>query len=317
MASEYEDWELIVVGDACTDDSDSVVQSFDDPRVKFFNLEENFGDQSGPNNAGLSKAGGDFIAYLNHDDLYFPDHLGSCLAHLKEADADFVHSAALRCFPVGSPESTLQMRLTLHAVSGMERYQPVAGVPASTWLLKRSIAERVGLWKPATQCYGSSSQDWLFRAWKAGTKMHFTRHASVLIIPSGLRPSDYAKREVQDSKHFFQAMQEPAFRERWLEDIAVRSAAGAATVRLSPRYHLKTFGSFVYRLLARLLLPLGVPPRDLLRLLTFGRRGNFIQRLRRRRGLSELDATKQKMAVPRIRSAEETSPDKTNRNDKA
>lgn len=311
LASEYEDWEMIVVGDACTDDTESVVSAFGDPRIRFYNLEENFGDQSGPNNVGFTQSRGEYIAYLNHDDLYFPDHLGRCLNHLRETDADFVHAAALRCFPVNSPGNVVRMRLALHAVSGLERYAPLAGVPASTWLLKRSVVERVGPWKPATQCYGSSSQDWLFRAWKSGTKMHFTGHASVLIIPSGLRPSDYANREVQDSKFFFTAMQSPGFRERWLEEIAVRSAAAAVSVRLSPRHHLRTFGSFVYRLLARGLLHLGIPPRELLRMLTFGRKGRFIQHLRRRRGLSELDAGKQKTTVPRIKPEVENDANRT------
>jgi glycosyltransferase involved in cell wall biosynthesis len=303
LASEYEDWELIVVGDACTDDTESVVNGFEDPRIRFYSLEENFGDQSGPNNAGLTKARGEYVAYLNHDDLYFPDHLTRSLKHLVKTDADFVHSAALRCFPVQTQGSSLQMRLTLHAVSGMKHYQPLASVPASTWLVKRSVIDRIGPWKPATQCYGSSSQDWLFRAWRANTKMNFTAHASVLIIPSGIRDSDYANREARDAEYFFAAMREPHFRERWLEDIAVRSAASSVAVRLSPRHHLRTFGSFLYRLLARLLSPLGVPPRDLFRFLAFGRKGRFIQHLRKRRGLSELDANKQKLAVPRIRTS--------------
>ena len=55
LRSTYEDWELIVVGDACTDDTESVVNAFGDPRIQFYNLEENFGEQSGPNNIGFSQ----------------------------------------------------------------------------------------------------------------------------------------------------------------------------------------------------------------------------------------------------------------------
>ena len=60
--STLTDWELIVVGDGCTDDTAAVVASFDDPRVTFINLPRNVGEQSGPNNEGLRLARGRYIA---------------------------------------------------------------------------------------------------------------------------------------------------------------------------------------------------------------------------------------------------------------
>jgi len=303
LRSTYEDWELIVVGDACTDDSEEVVGSFDDPRIRFVNLKENFGDQSGPNNVGAELARGEYIAYLNHDDLYFPDHLGSSLDVLLGGSADFVHSAALRCFPVQATSGATEMRLTLHAVSPSGMYSPVASVPASTWLMRREMINEFGPWKPASQCYGSSSQDLLFRMWRGGARMQFSRHASVLIIPSGLRPKDYINRESQDIRHYFEAMQKEGFRESQLEDIATRALASKLTPRLSPLYHLRSLGNYSYRLMARTLLHVGVGPRDLLRILTFGRKGSFIQYLRKRRGLPPLDAKKQKEAVSRLASS--------------
>src|SRR5271166_2413327 len=71
----FTDWELLVMGDGCTDDSAEVVARFTDPRIRFVNLPERVGDQSGPNNEGARIARGRYIAYLNHDDLWFPDHI--------------------------------------------------------------------------------------------------------------------------------------------------------------------------------------------------------------------------------------------------
>ncbi len=64
------DWELLVIGDACTDDTEQIVAAIGDPRVRFFNLEKNVGEQSGPNNAGVRLAHGKSLAFLNHDDLW-------------------------------------------------------------------------------------------------------------------------------------------------------------------------------------------------------------------------------------------------------
>ena len=69
LAQTFCDWELIVVGDACTDDTEQVVASFTDPRIRFVNRSTSFGEQSGPNNDGFFLANGRLIAYLNHDDL--------------------------------------------------------------------------------------------------------------------------------------------------------------------------------------------------------------------------------------------------------
>ena len=70
--STVTDWELIVVGDRCTDDTEAVVAGFADPRITWVNLPENAGEQSGPNNEGIRRARGRYLALLNHDDLFFP-----------------------------------------------------------------------------------------------------------------------------------------------------------------------------------------------------------------------------------------------------
>src|ERR1041385_1945984 len=70
-----QDFELIVVGDGCTDDSAEVVASFQDPRVSWHNLPSNCGSQSIPNNKGLELARGQYVAYLGHDDIWLPQHL--------------------------------------------------------------------------------------------------------------------------------------------------------------------------------------------------------------------------------------------------
>src|SRR5918911_3354227 len=69
------DFEVLVVGDGCTDDSEAVVGSFGDERLRWVNLPTNTGHQSGPNNEGLRRARGELIAYLGHDDLWLPHHL--------------------------------------------------------------------------------------------------------------------------------------------------------------------------------------------------------------------------------------------------
>ncbi len=97
--SSFTDWELIVVGDHCTDDSAECVASFNDPRIRFVNLPVRTGHQSGPNNHGIALSRGKYVAFLNHDDLYLPDHLGACVAELERSGADLAWVASATARP--------------------------------------------------------------------------------------------------------------------------------------------------------------------------------------------------------------------------
>ena len=67
-----QDFEMLIIGDGCTDDSAEVVASFHDERLLWHNLPHNSGSQSVPNNLGLEMARAPFVAYLGHDDLWSP-----------------------------------------------------------------------------------------------------------------------------------------------------------------------------------------------------------------------------------------------------
>ncbi len=71
------DFELIVIGDACEDETGALVHSFGDPRIQWWNLARNSGNQAAPNQAGLERAQGKYIAYMHQDDLWFPHHKAS------------------------------------------------------------------------------------------------------------------------------------------------------------------------------------------------------------------------------------------------
>jgi len=75
IAQTERGWELIVVSDASTDDTDDVVRQYTDPRVRLTRLPRRAGHPGPPRNAGLALARGELIAYLDHDDRWQPDHL--------------------------------------------------------------------------------------------------------------------------------------------------------------------------------------------------------------------------------------------------
>lgn len=267
-------WELIIVGDACTDDTEAVVQGFKDPRISFFNMETSFGEQSGPNNEGFRRAKGRYIAYLNHDDLWFPDHLAQAVSHLIQTDCDGVFCQGFILFP--------DQTLRLCGVSQDGSYHPNISVPASLWLMKRETIERLNGWRPAGEMIIIPSQDFLLRAAGAGLHIRMVNAATAVLIQSGRRRNCYARRDEQEQAEALQRMKEdPFYREHLLHKGLVRHEMLDKSIPIWP-----LFRRLAHNSLKRLGRLLGINPALMIYLVTFRRKGSMIRRLRRRRGLS-------------------------------
>ena len=140
----YKNIEVIVVGDCCTDDSEEVVKSFNDPRLKWINLEKNHGSQAIPNNFGIKIAQGEFIAHLGHDDVWHPKHLEHLINSIS--NAKFAHSL---CLAIG-PEDEESVFKNLKIISGFNVFDnkdnEILFVPPSSWMYRTSVIEKVGYW---------------------------------------------------------------------------------------------------------------------------------------------------------------------------
>lgn len=79
----YSNWELIIVDDCSTDNTDEVVASFSDPRIKYFHNEKNSGAALTRNKA-MREAQGEWIAFLDSDDLWMPEKLQKQIAFMTE-----------------------------------------------------------------------------------------------------------------------------------------------------------------------------------------------------------------------------------------
>lgn len=81
FAQTYAHWELIVVDDGSTDDTLSYVSTLDDPRVRLV-CETHSGNPARMRNVGVAHARGEYVAFLDSDDLWEPDKLGVQLEYL-------------------------------------------------------------------------------------------------------------------------------------------------------------------------------------------------------------------------------------------
>lgn len=73
LEQSYRDWEAVIVDDGSTDGTRALIAAFDDPRVRYF-YQENRG-LANARNRGIRAAQGEFIAFLDSDDLFLPHKL--------------------------------------------------------------------------------------------------------------------------------------------------------------------------------------------------------------------------------------------------
>jgi glycosyltransferase involved in cell wall biosynthesis len=246
LAQEVRDIEVLVIGDRCTDDSAEVVAAFGDPRLSWRNRTENCGSQWGPNNDGIALARAECVAFLGHDDLWFPWHL-STLLPLLEAGADLAHPMVGQLAPDG-----------LVGIVG----EPVAGetyatsfVPPSAWLVRKSVLQAMGGFRDHRTITKGTDFDLLARMHRAGYRIAAAQRLSVLKFPSHLWRA-YAADAAVPQEEWLASIETDAreVEQSILTQVdGTKAVAFVRTLRASVRRFLRKFLDEDNRLLAPLL----------------------------------------------------------------
>ena len=79
----YTNWELIIIDDCSSDDTDQIVESINDERIKYLKNEKNCGAALTRNRV-LREARGEWIAFLDSDDLWMPEKLEHQIDFMKK-----------------------------------------------------------------------------------------------------------------------------------------------------------------------------------------------------------------------------------------
>ena len=276
VAQDFQDFEVWIVGVGCSDDSESVVGSLADPRLHWVNLASNSGSQSTPNNAGLRLARGRYVAYLGHDDLWFPWHLSSLLAATTDVGADFASATCVMLRPNGEHRVT--------GLMGRGRSHADQYTPPSSWLHRREIAEQIGDWRdPATLGCGVDF-DFQRRTARAGFDCREVARISVLKFPSAWW-RNYAPDQAHPQPEYLRRIRdEPVALEReFLQRFTTRYAREQNGARVLPELRRAATA-----LLLRVAYGYG-RDRWPISALMFWRQQRFRRRDRPRRGLPPLN----------------------------
>jgi glycosyltransferase involved in cell wall biosynthesis len=204
----FTDFELWVIGDCCTDDSEQITKSFGDPRVKWHNLAENSGYASAPNNEGIRRAKGKYIAYLNHDDLWLPNHLQVLVDCIEVTGADFVFSIMEMVMEYDDPWPWIP-------------HYPNAPLVAesSHTLHRRDVIRDLGYWKMPNETSSWPRREYFRRAHRKGKTFVLAPQLTAVKIVSGGKYSDLGRQP----EFLERIRKEPDFASRELAGMLVRA----------------------------------------------------------------------------------------------
>lgn len=242
LRQSYQDFELIVVGDGCTDDTADVVVSVASPQIRWLNLAERGGSQSFPNNAGVEISRGRYIAYIGHDDIWMPDHL-SALDELyrREPQLDFAVSGALFHGPRAS---------NFRLVTGMFSDSSAAFehfFPPSSFSHRRDVTDRIGPWLDPYKIVPPVDAEFLLRAANAGMMFASTQRISVQKFAAGHRYLSYLRHTSDEQERMVQRMSRAEFEGYLASELAKAKAGNAFMTSTHPDYTRYGIGEFATR----------------------------------------------------------------------
>lgn len=87
----YEDFELIIVDDGSTDNTEDIINAYVDPRIKYCHNTRKKG-APGARNTGLLKAKGDYVVFFDSDNFMHPEYLSKVIAEIELKGVDVCSS---------------------------------------------------------------------------------------------------------------------------------------------------------------------------------------------------------------------------------
>src|SRR5829696_1897404 len=266
LAQEGVAVEVVVVDDGSVDDTPAAIQALGDDRVQLVRRERSLG-VAGARNAGIAAANGDWVAFLDDDDLWSPGKLRSQLAVAAEEGADFIYTGALFV------NAELEPLLERKAPGVAELYERIAlanpvAAGGSSVLVRTELARAVGGFDDRLEQL--TDWDMWWRLAEAGTPapcdetlVAYVQHAGSMLLsdPRGV----LREREYLDVKHGLGPEQlgdpERVWFWRWAADGAARAGRRRQAALLFLRGGIAHRSRLDVRLAAATLLR-GAPERS-------------------------------------------------------
>lgn len=183
LKQTYKNFEFIIIGDHCTDNSEELIKKIGDSRIRFYNIPER-GYRYPPTaenhwlagpvvaaNMALSMVQGKWIARIDDDDIWTPEHLEVLLRFAQQGNYEFVSS------------SYMAERHGQRIVVDVKEEKPRIG-GTQTWLYRsylKFMKYNINCWRKSwNRVNDTDLQD---RIYKAGARIGFLEQVTCYVIP--------------------------------------------------------------------------------------------------------------------------------------
>lgn len=175
LNQSYESYEVIVVDDGSTDSTREIVSDFVKQNQKISLITKSHSGGASARNTGLEKARGKFIAFLDSDDLWYPDKLAKQVSCIEKDPS----IGLVSCLAVVINEESISTGLLagrkLHGNCYKKMLDTGGICGGSIVLVRRECFEKAGYFDPTLKLF----QDW--DMW-----IRLTRHFKLVTIPEVL-----------------------------------------------------------------------------------------------------------------------------------
>lgn len=138
VSQTYHNWELLLIDDCSTDNTMEKILSYSkgDSRIKCFKTNKTSGGPAHPRNIGLSKVSGDFVAFLDADDVWLPNKLEEQVRFIIDNDLQFVYSDYEKISVEGIRSDRI---LRMPSTVTYDRLLKTCEIPCLTVLMRSSL----------------------------------------------------------------------------------------------------------------------------------------------------------------------------------
>lgn len=116
----YSNFEFIIIDDGSTNDSVSIIESYDDERIVLVKNSENIGVTKS-RNKGLDICHGEFMAVMDSDDISMPNRFEMQIRYLREHENVIVCGTGIEC--IGTWEKLHPNKIIRHTIEDRESYR--------------------------------------------------------------------------------------------------------------------------------------------------------------------------------------------------
>jgi GT2 family glycosyltransferase/Flp pilus assembly protein TadD len=157
LSQTHQDFEIIVVNDGGTDVF-GLIQNFRDPRIKYYQQKRKTGPAAA-RNTGIKNATGRFIALLDDDDIFYPEHLETAVKYLNNP-YPVVYTDAVRASYAKRGETYELFRKSVPYSMEFDRNKLLIGniSPINCFVFDKQLAFQAGLFNESL----GALEDWDF-----------------------------------------------------------------------------------------------------------------------------------------------------------